>query len=624
MKKIRSLILMSVLFILTLPVTAGSFKIDAAFYMNDKQICLFSGKNYYLVHSKNRTLQSKGIISSQSFPGVTFKTIDAAINCGNGKAYFFSGEEYIRFDMTRFRADPDYPKPINNTTWPGLPFKSIDAAVNWRNGKAYFFKGNSYTRYDIADDKNDSNYPKTINSSTWPELSFSEIDAGVSFDDEQVYFFAGGRYNIYSVDEHEKKIGNFSADWKGFTGDRPVDPHNDVSGIKVNSYKLNISPYKVKSPTSVLGKVQAAVWQNGSFMLGIQQEDDVILLRYNNKFQRTVAPLTLKNYRLSEMLALPDGSLVVMAGRDENNTYLSGYPNTLYAIKLSRENRQIFKTYIFGGKGHGPGKSWFDGRSSAKISSNGNSFGVYLEVQKNWAEAGAEQDIHNGDMFVELDKNGKIIEGRTHFWTASHSSTIQVCAYPTGEYYTMTIGDAYPYGLQVYNRNKDKNFVIWPPKEDYIPYEKVKSTNAAGILEDIAVDGKDLIAFMGTLEHPNLGVFSKVDPLFLKFDIHGNILKKKWLTVTPDKDESVISVAPMGKNYLVGWGKGNDYDDKWKPGPLTISLIDGNGNFIRKPKELNYPFGTYSRFYKTSSNSLIWLLSDNNSQYVTVHRLEVK
>jgi len=604
---------------------ADSFKVDAAFYINDQQLCLFSGDRYYLVNSKSRTIQKKGIINKQSFPGVSFKKIDAAINCGNGKAYFFSGEKYIRFDMTNFMADPDYPRPINSTTWPGLPFKSIDAAVNWRNGKAYFFKGNRYTRYTIAKDRNDANYPKTINNISWPDISFRNIDACVSFNDEQVYFFADGWYNIYSVDEHQQKIGKFASDWKGFTSNKPIiRPDEAGSDIKVNAYKLDISPYKVKSPNSVLGKVQAAVWKDGSIMLGIQQEHDTVLLRYNNKFQRTGTPVILKDFWLSDMLALPDGSLAVLAGKDVNNTYLSSYPNTLFAIKLNKNNRQIFKTYIYGGKGHGPGKSWFDGRSSAKITTNGTSFGVYFEVQKNWAEPGAKRDIHNGDMFVELDKNGKILNDRTHFWTASHSSTIQVLAYPTGEYYTMTIGDAYPYGLQVYNRNKSKNFIIWPPKEDYIPYEKVNSTNAAGILEYAVANGNNLIAFMCSVEHPNIGIGVKTDPLFLKFDIKGNILKKKWLTVTPDKDESLISVVPFGKNYFVGWGKGNDYYNNWKPSPLTVSLIDDNGNFIKKPEQLNYSFGTYSKFYKTSQNSLFWLLTENNARTVKLYRLKIK
>jgi matrix metalloproteinase-14 (membrane-inserted) len=100
--------------------------------------------------------------------------IDAAVNLGNGKAFFFKGNQYIRFNIAAEKADAGYPKPINNSNWPGLEAfaDGIDAAVSWRNGKAFFFKGNQYIRFNIAADKADAGYPKPINNSNWPGLTF--------------------------------------------------------------------------------------------------------------------------------------------------------------------------------------------------------------------------------------------------------------------------------------------------------------------------------------------------------------------------------------------------------------------------------------------------------------------
>ena len=49
------------------------------------------------------------------------KTIDAVVEWDNGKAYFFRGNQYVRYDMRADRVDSGYPKPINGENWPGLP-----------------------------------------------------------------------------------------------------------------------------------------------------------------------------------------------------------------------------------------------------------------------------------------------------------------------------------------------------------------------------------------------------------------------------------------------------------------------------------------------------------------------
>jgi hypothetical protein len=129
-------------------------------------------------------------------PFKTAKTIDAVVEWDNGKAYFFKGSQYSRYDMKADRVDPGYPKPINSETWPGLPWANgIDTAVNWGNGKAYFFKGGQYIRYDIRTDRVDPGYPKPINSQTWPGLPWTDgIDAAVNWYNGKAYLFKGTQY----------------------------------------------------------------------------------------------------------------------------------------------------------------------------------------------------------------------------------------------------------------------------------------------------------------------------------------------------------------------------------------------------------------------------------------------
>jgi hypothetical protein len=46
---------------------------------------------------------------------------------------------------------------------------SISAAIMWPNGKAYFFQGADYVRYDVATDRTDGGFPQRI-VDHWPGL----------------------------------------------------------------------------------------------------------------------------------------------------------------------------------------------------------------------------------------------------------------------------------------------------------------------------------------------------------------------------------------------------------------------------------------------------------------------
>jgi hypothetical protein len=113
-----------------------------------------------------------------AWPGLWTDSIDAGVVWPNGKAYFFKGSQYMRYDIAADRVDPGYPAAIAGN-WPGFPADfaaGINAAVVWNNGKAYFFKGSQYIRYDIASDKVDAGYPAAI-AGNWPGLWADGIDA---------------------------------------------------------------------------------------------------------------------------------------------------------------------------------------------------------------------------------------------------------------------------------------------------------------------------------------------------------------------------------------------------------------------------------------------------------------
>jgi hypothetical protein len=77
-------------------------------------------------------------------------------------AYFLKGSDYVRYNVEGDAADAGYPKPIARG-WTGLAqagFDSgIDAALDLGTGKVYFFKGAQYARVDQAANSLDREYP---------------------------------------------------------------------------------------------------------------------------------------------------------------------------------------------------------------------------------------------------------------------------------------------------------------------------------------------------------------------------------------------------------------------------------------------------------------------------------
>ena len=95
----------------------------------------------------------------------------AAVNWGNGVAYFFNADmQHLRFDVEADQVSGGYPRDIVGQ-WAGWPADFVPtAAVNWGNGVAYFFNEDQYLRFDIAADQVNSGYPLPIQGqwAGWP------------------------------------------------------------------------------------------------------------------------------------------------------------------------------------------------------------------------------------------------------------------------------------------------------------------------------------------------------------------------------------------------------------------------------------------------------------------------
>ncbi len=159
------------------------------------------GVNYMRYDFVSGALEQTLPIDS-NWPGLRPTRPDASVYWGFGKVYFFYVDEYVRYDIPKDAVEPEYLPPnapfkIANS-W-NMPWTDhIDAAVNWGHGKIYFFRGTEYLRYDITLDRMDDDYPKPIEGN-WNGIWPDDLDAVLYQGGAKAYFFKGDEFRRYDL-----------------------------------------------------------------------------------------------------------------------------------------------------------------------------------------------------------------------------------------------------------------------------------------------------------------------------------------------------------------------------------------------------------------------------------------
>lgn len=143
----------------------------------------------------------KGVFSDRLGAGLS---IDAVYFSKRGKAYFFCGNGYVRFDLQRDQVDPGFPRYIK-THWRGLWAHDLTAILPAEGDKVYFIRESECIRYDLGSDQADEGYPQLL-SDEFPGLASDPntgatgaIDAAVAWNDGGYYFVYGDQVMRYDA-----------------------------------------------------------------------------------------------------------------------------------------------------------------------------------------------------------------------------------------------------------------------------------------------------------------------------------------------------------------------------------------------------------------------------------------
>jgi len=182
---------------------------------------------------------------------------DAILNAHDGKSYLFFSAKAKGYFMEFEHNHRWWSEPMSiSEKWDDLPFTTIDAAVAGKDGKTYFFSGNQYVRFSDKEACHiDNGYPRQVNK-YWGEvknniIDLCMVDAIVTLESRE-----------YDEDKDGDDVREISNHVYLFSGDQFFRyKANDLSLVE-SGYPKQLSQLKheprFKNLSGKVGKVDAA------------------------------------------------------------------------------------------------------------------------------------------------------------------------------------------------------------------------------------------------------------------------------------------------------------------------------------------------------------------------------
>ncbi len=279
-------------------------------------------------------------------------SIDAAINWGNGKVYFFKEDSYYRYDIATNQCDEGFPKKIAES-WSGLWSANIWACVR-KDDKAYFFGGEEYMRYDCTADAVDAEYPKNI-AANWAGLPVS-INGIAMLNNQFALVQNNNNYFLYDWD------GDFVVNNTSDTLSNILQQHinggnkneNEESEVFLNRLMLKLkddSPLKSQDNIT-LEDLSISTQEKLSFEREFSEEDFVMLNDLSKNANENDSSYSVVDFSTHYFLTIPksfdSGSILSQLAQNENIEFAFEEVLPVTSTVTAAQNpRVIFQDYNF-------------------------------------------------------------------------------------------------------------------------------------------------------------------------------------------------------------------------------------------------------------------------------------
>jgi len=397
---------------------------------------------------------------------------------------------------------------------------------------------------------------------------------------------------------------------------------------RVQQTSVSVAPSTVEVNGFLASWARLIALPDGRAWLAWQDKADLHLTPLDQTMKRVGTDVVLKGDILTEAIALPDGSVALAVARDiPGKSWFNCFktPLALEIVRLSPQGREQFRTRVVGGEGVGPGKLWhcFSVTRGVALAYNRGEIGAFVKISRNFSEDPSKPNTHQGDLFVVLDSSGKEKPKSRDVWSASHSNVLGIVAAGTGEFETITSGDAYPFGVYYINRKTKDKAVVWPSEAMRAEAKKgrVGSTTAAGSPSGfVHAGGAHMTTISASRTYPTTWDAPR-DPVLLRFDHKGKVLSTKWLAKTADVSERPL-LAKYGQNFLVAWDNRDIKNrDRSAVSHAILSVVDKKGNVLEAPRLTKAPMNYLSTLTVFPNGDVGWAQVSYKSSTIEVIRV---